>query len=515
MPEEKRIEKWRPNMLGTRYHVADQMFWNDGDTEPLEDDNSKTMRILVCGNAGAGKSTLVKRVFGIDPDDKEVTDTSHRSRGRHDVRDEIRHKYRRHLIIHDSGGFEAGDESQMQAVGQFVKERSMMPNIEDRLHVIWFCLDMSSAQTTQTTIESLFKAVSVNVVEVPIILIATKIDSFGGIRREAAREMIEPILHKASPKELIQLDKLYTKRARYDIFMRMELIKKEMLSLDWGHFDACVAVARDDPKSIEDLNKITMQNVKDEKLRLLYIATQTASMNLKIDAAVKEVMKVYTDVLGTSSTAGLVVPIVSSKMRAASGMLVCSAIVQCFGLPSVSTQTVVEIMKNTIWEDAGDNLVPVGVVAGIGIGLFGAPFFLAGGAMNFQMAVPATARLMLSLAGDLILILLRAFRITTTRCVGQPGEKDVALAARYYRAISADVHKAIFELVPKRNLLKSFRYEKVQMGLKRIVEKFKEQVVKDLRLDRQSRADTESFANDHEAIDKEIDEARDVLSGSS
>ena len=72
MPEEKRIEKWRPNMLGTRYHVADQMFWNDGDTEPLEDDNSKTMRILVCGNAGAGKSTLVKRVFGIDPDDKEV-----------------------------------------------------------------------------------------------------------------------------------------------------------------------------------------------------------------------------------------------------------------------------------------------------------------------------------------------------------------------------------------------------------------------------------------------------------
>ena len=65
------------------------------------------------------------------------TKISHRSRGRHDVRDEIRHKHRRDLIIHDSGGFEAGDESQMRALGQFVEERSMMPNIEDRLHMIW------------------------------------------------------------------------------------------------------------------------------------------------------------------------------------------------------------------------------------------------------------------------------------------------------------------------------------------------------------------------------------------
>ncbi|KAL9631425.1 MAG: hypothetical protein Q9204_004232 [Flavoplaca sp. TL-2023a] len=243
-----------------------------------------------------------------------------------------------------------------------------------------------------------------------------------------------------------------------------------------------------------------MQNVKDEKLRLLYIATQTASMNLKIEAAVLEVMKVYTEVLGTASTAGLAVPIVSSKIRAASAMLVLSAIIRCFGLPSVSTQTVVEIMRSTVWDDDGHYVASAGMVAG-------------GTLANFQMAVPATARLMLILAGDLILILIRTLKTTTTRGVGQPDGKDVALAARDYRAISADVHKAIFELVPRRNILKSFRFEKVQMGLERIVEKFKEQVVKDLRLDRQSRADTESFANDHEAIDKEIDEAREVLSG--
>ena len=271
-----------------------------------------------------------------------------------------------------------------------------------------------------------------------------------------------------------------------------------------------------------------MQNVKDENLRLLYIATQTASMSLKIDAAVKEAMKVYTDALGTASAVGLVVPPVYLRVRDASTMLVCSAIVRCFGLHSVSTQTVVDIMKNTVWNDAGNKVASTGMVAGIRtIGLLGGPLVVAARALNFQLTVPSIAvaavnlqlavtdiaRLMLFLAGDLILILVRAFMTKTTRCVGQPEEKDVALAAKDYRAISADVHKAIFELVPRRNLLKSFRYEKVQMGLKRIVENFKEQVVGDLPLDRQNRADTESFASDHQAIDKEVDEARDVFSG--
>ena len=65
------------------------------------------------------------------------TKSSDRKRGLHDVREEIVHKNRPDLIIHDSGGFEAGDESQMRAVGEFVTERSLQTKIEDRLHVIW------------------------------------------------------------------------------------------------------------------------------------------------------------------------------------------------------------------------------------------------------------------------------------------------------------------------------------------------------------------------------------------
>ena len=142
-------------MLGTEHHVLNRGFWSEEDT--LENDGLKAIRILVCGNTGVGKSTLINRVFGVSSDNEVVslfvrktsqiililyclimqTETSDRKRGRHDVREGIFLEHRPDLIIHDSGGFEAGDEAQMRAVGQFVRERSLMPQIEDRLHVIW------------------------------------------------------------------------------------------------------------------------------------------------------------------------------------------------------------------------------------------------------------------------------------------------------------------------------------------------------------------------------------------
>ena len=103
---------------------------------------------------------------------------------------------------------------------------------------------MSSDRTTQTATESLFKAVSEHTAEVPIIIIATKMDNFRGIKREEAREIHEPTTHESSPKERVELDKRYMEYAQDEIIKRMELIEREMRSLDGGRFDACVAIAR-------------------------------------------------------------------------------------------------------------------------------------------------------------------------------------------------------------------------------------------------------------------------------
>lgn len=71
MPDRERIENWRAKMLGAKHHVLSQGFWSDGD--PPETEGLKTIRILVCGNTGAGKSTLINQVFGVDVDNQIVS----------------------------------------------------------------------------------------------------------------------------------------------------------------------------------------------------------------------------------------------------------------------------------------------------------------------------------------------------------------------------------------------------------------------------------------------------------
>lgn len=57
------LEKWRAKMLGKAHSVTNQGFWADRETSEI--DELKYIRILVCGNTGVGKSTLVNRVFGV------------------------------------------------------------------------------------------------------------------------------------------------------------------------------------------------------------------------------------------------------------------------------------------------------------------------------------------------------------------------------------------------------------------------------------------------------------------
>ena len=61
------IEKWRMKMLGTSGHegnLLNQGFWSN--RESVDVKNLNFIRILVCGNTGVGKSTLINRVFGVD-----------------------------------------------------------------------------------------------------------------------------------------------------------------------------------------------------------------------------------------------------------------------------------------------------------------------------------------------------------------------------------------------------------------------------------------------------------------
>jgi hypothetical protein len=54
------IDYWRPNILPT----PEAEFWNEREVVMI--DEPLSVRILVCGNCGVGKSSLVNAVFGVE-----------------------------------------------------------------------------------------------------------------------------------------------------------------------------------------------------------------------------------------------------------------------------------------------------------------------------------------------------------------------------------------------------------------------------------------------------------------
>jgi len=273
-----------------------------------------------------------------------------------------------------------------------------------------------------------------------------------------------------------------------------------------------------DEKSIQRLNDATIRCFNHEKVRLAYIAAQTANVDLKIDMAIMEVMRVYRGVLGTASGLAMI-PGASTTNRTAAAYSICKEILKCFGLPTLDTKTVLKIVKVNVWDDLGHN-VSVALAEGIAflgiaatVALWGLPVCLASN-VNIPIVVPATTRLMLMLAGDLILILTRAFKRTTYTCIGMPEDKDIAQAAREYSAVSPHVHKELLEVVPRRNLLASYDQGKVRERLGTVIARYKYEVSGDIdaaassnikvRRNSERRVATEEVEQDLEELETEI-----------
>ena len=64
---QRNLEDWRAKMLGSKNGVVNPGFWLDGEEEDDDESaNPGAIRVLVCGNTGVGKSTLINKTFGVD-----------------------------------------------------------------------------------------------------------------------------------------------------------------------------------------------------------------------------------------------------------------------------------------------------------------------------------------------------------------------------------------------------------------------------------------------------------------
>lgn len=53
-------------MLGPQESGVNTGFWLDAEEDEEDPSNPGAIRVLVCGNTGVGKSTLINKTFGVD-----------------------------------------------------------------------------------------------------------------------------------------------------------------------------------------------------------------------------------------------------------------------------------------------------------------------------------------------------------------------------------------------------------------------------------------------------------------
>ncbi|KAI6122320.1 hypothetical protein EV401DRAFT_2070153 [Pisolithus croceorrhizus] len=153
---------------------------------PLNTDNSRLIteqlpsqclrfRILVIGQAGVGKSTLIQRAFGI-----EQASPSHTRPGKTDIEKEFIPPQINRFILHDSQGFEAGIDYSDVLVKKFIVRRKMQQHVKDRLHAVWLCLSTpiedSEDILLHCSVETFLKEHRSVLQNIPTVVVFTKYD---------------------------------------------------------------------------------------------------------------------------------------------------------------------------------------------------------------------------------------------------------------------------------------------------------------------------------------------------
>lgn len=99
----------------------------------LQASGVKAFRILVCGKTGVGKSTLINKVFGVEMTEESLS----YAQGVHDINQAFESPRHPGLLVHDSRGWQAGSDAELDLIAQFLRHRAFQNDPAEALHVIW------------------------------------------------------------------------------------------------------------------------------------------------------------------------------------------------------------------------------------------------------------------------------------------------------------------------------------------------------------------------------------------
>ncbi|KAG1847392.1 hypothetical protein F4604DRAFT_166432 [Suillus subluteus] len=133
-------------------------------------------RILVIGKTGVGKSSLINRAFGVH----EAIASTHKP-GEADIDHEFISPQNDRFVLHDSKGFEPGEEGNVNIVRGFIERRRNMDTLKDKLHAVWLCFEIPRAggrllETGTEDFLTLKRGGKLG--NIPVVVVFTKYDRF-------------------------------------------------------------------------------------------------------------------------------------------------------------------------------------------------------------------------------------------------------------------------------------------------------------------------------------------------
>lgn len=261
-------------------------------------DSCPRFRIILIGNSGVGKSSLVRHMFNVDP---QKIDVAHDRAGDADIELEYESSDNPRFILHDSKGFEAGSSTNWDKVERFLRRSQAYPELSRRIHAIWFCLltPRQGARLLELGDERLLKlAIELNI---PIITVFTKYDLLVNqfLMKEKSKT---PKPEKLANSERKASESLHSSGEKLqDIWKSLHSTK---LPMAWVKMS--ISSQNTDGKLIREM-LISLTNVTREKLRYVegelwipWVTAQQVNARQKVELSIHEGLKKYWQNLGQS-----------------------------------------------------------------------------------------------------------------------------------------------------------------------------------------------------------------------